>query len=115
MDSNFETNPNIFLESSMEHLEVKRQILALRAKYGEENWLSNHSAQCVQNIMGMEIPAITVESIISSTFKDSQQNIAGMPFLESNTKSVSPIMPSTTNFSEETEGDNTVVKVVNTL
>lgn len=86
----------------MDHLEIKRQILALREKYGEENWLSNHSGQCVQNIMGMEIPPVEVETIMSSTFKDSQQSFVGLPTtsLGSDIKSMSPIQSVSKNYSE---------------
>ena len=37
----------------MDHLETKRQILELRAKFGEENWLSSHAGSYIQNIMGL--------------------------------------------------------------
>lgn len=37
----------------MDHLETKRQILELRAKFGEENWLSSHAGMHIHNIMGL--------------------------------------------------------------
>ncbi|XP_012283278.1 serine/threonine-protein kinase 11-interacting protein isoform X2 [Orussus abietinus] len=42
------------LELSMDHLETKRQILALREKFGEENWLSSQAGTYVQDIMGLQ-------------------------------------------------------------
>ncbi|XP_014213511.1 serine/threonine-protein kinase 11-interacting protein [Copidosoma floridanum] len=60
-----------FREMSTEHLETKRQILALRAKYGEENWMR---AQAVSHILGLNTkPAIGKDasgsvSSYSSTF-----------------------------------------------
>ncbi|XP_043479640.1 serine/threonine-protein kinase 11-interacting protein isoform X2 [Leptopilina heterotoma] len=43
-----------FMESSMEHLETKRQILALRKQFGENNWLSHRAGSVIQNIMGID-------------------------------------------------------------
>lgn len=38
----------------MEHLETKKQILALREKFGEVNWLSSQAGTFVQDIMGLQ-------------------------------------------------------------
>ncbi|KAL7305323.1 hypothetical protein TKK_0002453 [Trichogramma kaykai] len=61
---------NSFFETSMDHLEVKRQILALREKYGEDNWLSNHGATCVQTIMGLQSTPTAPLGLFSSTLND---------------------------------------------
>jgi len=43
-----------FLESSKDYLETKKRILALREKYGEDNWLRSHAGTSVQDIMGLQ-------------------------------------------------------------
>jgi len=43
-----------FLESPKDYLETKKRILALREKYGEDNWLRNHAGTSVQDIMGLQ-------------------------------------------------------------
>ncbi|XP_051160698.1 serine/threonine-protein kinase 11-interacting protein isoform X2 [Leptopilina boulardi] len=57
-----------FMESSMEHLETKRQILALRKQFGEDNWLSHRAGTVIQNIMGIdsEIDVVPSSSPIPS-------------------------------------------------
>nr|XP_050864936.1 serine/threonine-protein kinase 11-interacting protein isoform X1 [Vespula vulgaris]XP_050864937.1 serine/threonine-protein kinase 11-interacting protein isoform X1 [Vespula vulgaris]XP_050864938.1 serine/threonine-protein kinase 11-interacting protein isoform X1 [Vespula vulgaris] len=40
--------------SSSSHLETKKQILALREKFGEVNWLSSQAGTFVQDIMGLQ-------------------------------------------------------------
>ncbi|XP_017891214.1 serine/threonine-protein kinase 11-interacting protein isoform X2 [Ceratina calcarata] len=53
--------------ASKDHLEVKKQILAVRKRFGEENWLSSHAGTFVQDIMGFEpssCPALTPESTL---------------------------------------------------
>lgn len=47
----------------MKHLETKKQILALREKFGEVNWLSSQAGTFVQDIMGLQ------SSSSSSTLK----------------------------------------------
>ncbi|XP_058800960.1 serine/threonine-protein kinase 11-interacting protein isoform X2 [Phymastichus coffea] len=84
------------LEASMDHLETKRQILALRAKYGEENWLSSHSAAHVQNIMGLRQTPSSTPPVLSSSFTDNQQNFTAAVAAVTEL-SVSPILPSTVN------------------
>lgn len=83
-------------ETSLDHLETKRQILALRAKYGEENWLSSHSAAHVQNIMGLQQTPCSTPTLLSSSFTDNQQNLAAAAAAVSSV-SVSPILSSNTN------------------
>ncbi|XP_011301972.1 serine/threonine-protein kinase 11-interacting protein isoform X2 [Fopius arisanus] len=43
-----------YLETSMDHLETKKKILALREKFGGERWLSSDAGSFVQDIMGIE-------------------------------------------------------------
>ena len=43
----------IVSESSKDYLEIKKRILGLREKFGENNWLSNHAGTSVQHIMGL--------------------------------------------------------------
>lgn len=43
----------IVSEASTEHLETKKRMLALREKFGEDNWLSSHAGAFVQDIMGL--------------------------------------------------------------
>ncbi|XP_012234632.1 serine/threonine-protein kinase 11-interacting protein isoform X2 [Linepithema humile] len=42
------------LESSQNHLETKKRILALREKFGKANWLSSHAGTFIQDIMGLQ-------------------------------------------------------------
>ncbi|EGI70964.1 PREDICTED: serine/threonine-protein kinase 11-interacting protein isoform X1 [Acromyrmex echinatior] len=42
------------LESSKDYLEIKKRILDLREKFGENNWLSSHAGTSVQHIMGLQ-------------------------------------------------------------
>lgn len=51
---------------SMEHLETKKQISALREKFGEDYWLSSHAGKFVQDIMGLE-QSVSPNSLLSST------------------------------------------------
>jgi len=55
----------IFLESSKDYLETKKRILDLRAKFGENNWLSSHAGTYVQDIMGLHPVPQSSESQIS--------------------------------------------------
>jgi len=55
----------IFLESSKDYLETKKRILDLRAKFGENNWLSSHAGTFVQDIMGLHPVPQSSESQIS--------------------------------------------------
>ncbi|XP_034937673.1 serine/threonine-protein kinase 11-interacting protein isoform X2 [Chelonus insularis] len=61
--NDFQTTLNL-LETSMEHLETKKKILALREKYGGDKWLSSDSGSYIQDIMGLERSR---ECILSST------------------------------------------------
>ncbi|XP_001600307.1 serine/threonine-protein kinase 11-interacting protein isoform X1 [Nasonia vitripennis] len=98
---------NSYLEASMDHLETKRQILALRAKYGEDNWLSNQAAAHVQSILGIQqlqasplgtsplqqqLQSDLTSSPFSSTFTEAQQGLAVVESLNA-TASISPIPP----------------------
>ncbi|XP_011152969.1 serine/threonine-protein kinase 11-interacting protein isoform X2 [Harpegnathos saltator] len=40
-------------EMSTDHLETKKRMLALRERFGEDNWLSSHAGTFVQDIMGL--------------------------------------------------------------
>lgn len=51
----------------MDHLETKKQIVALREKFGEENWLINHAGNVVQNIMGLPPPTTILSLTLSET------------------------------------------------
>ncbi|XP_046416522.1 serine/threonine-protein kinase 11-interacting protein isoform X2 [Neodiprion fabricii] len=42
------------IEASTEHLDVKKQVEALREKYGENDWLHEQAGTFVQDIMGLE-------------------------------------------------------------
>ncbi|KAK0157378.1 hypothetical protein PV328_011126 [Microctonus aethiopoides] len=56
---------NSYLEMSLDHLETKKKILALREKFGGDNWLSSQGGSFVQDIMGLERtsnPAIVTTS-----------------------------------------------------
>ncbi|XP_029051044.2 serine/threonine-protein kinase 11-interacting protein isoform X1 [Osmia bicornis bicornis] len=58
-----------YLETSKDHLETKKQILALREKYGEDNWLSSHAGTFVQDIMGLQASSclvLTPESTVKN-------------------------------------------------
>ena len=68
----------------MDHLETKRQILALREKYGEENWLSSQSAAYVQTIMGLQSPSNPVPDVLSTSELNDHQ-------ITSTNLSISPI------------------------
>ena len=61
----------------MDHLETKRQILALRKKFGEDHWLSNRAGTAIQNIMGLEIipDVLASSSPIPSIQIDSAQSL----------------------------------------
>ncbi|XP_043287960.1 serine/threonine-protein kinase 11-interacting protein isoform X2 [Venturia canescens] len=53
------------LETSADHLETKKQILALRAKFGDEKWLVSDAGSFVQDIMGLErsvVPTLQIAS-----------------------------------------------------
>ncbi|XP_076231714.1 uncharacterized protein LOC143177580 isoform X2 [Calliopsis andreniformis] len=43
-----------YLETSKDHLEIKKQILALREKFGEDRWLSSQAGVFIQDIMGLQ-------------------------------------------------------------
>ncbi|KZC15076.1 Serine/threonine-protein kinase 11-interacting protein, partial [Dufourea novaeangliae] len=45
---------NINTETSKDHLETKKQILALRKQFGEDKWLSSLGGTIVQDIMGFQ-------------------------------------------------------------
>ncbi|XP_076762138.1 uncharacterized protein LOC143430051 isoform X1 [Xylocopa sonorina] len=56
-----------YLDTSKDHLETKKQILAVRKTYGKDKWLSSHAASFVQDIMGFEhssYPVLTPENTI---------------------------------------------------
>lgn len=54
----------VFLESSQNHLETKKRILALRERFGEANWLSSHAGTFVQDIMGLHsVPQLSTSPI----------------------------------------------------
>ncbi|XP_043250529.1 serine/threonine-protein kinase 11-interacting protein isoform X4 [Colletes gigas] len=43
-----------YSETSKDHLETKKQILALRNKFGEDEWLNNYAGTIVQDITGLQ-------------------------------------------------------------
>ncbi|KAG7211247.1 hypothetical protein KM043_010559 [Ampulex compressa] len=58
---------SLYLETSKDHLEMKKQILALREKFGEDNWLSSQAGTFVQDIMGLQsVSQATVSSTLTS-------------------------------------------------
>ncbi len=66
---------SIIIDGNFEkHLEVKRQIETLRARYGEEGWLHGDAASEVQNLLNIDDPPF------SSLKSD------GIPTLELNSK-----------------------------
>lgn len=56
-----------FIESPKDYLETKKRILALREKYGEDNWLRNHAGTSVQDIMGLQSASQSTSSVQSLT------------------------------------------------
>ncbi|CAK9800790.1 Serine/threonine-protein kinase 11-interacting protein [Anthophora quadrimaculata] len=58
-----------YLGTSKDHLETKKQILALRKEYGKDKWLSSHSGTFVQSIMGLP-PLSSAVSTPESTMKN---------------------------------------------
>ncbi|XP_024935876.1 serine/threonine-protein kinase 11-interacting protein isoform X2 [Cephus cinctus] len=48
------STPISSIETLTDHLEIKKQILALREKFGENDWLTSHAGTFVQDIMGLE-------------------------------------------------------------
>lgn len=68
------------METSAEHLETKKQILALRAKFGDEKWLVSDAGSFVQDIMGLErstIPTIDLSSGLGPTFSPVVTTVVG--------------------------------------
>ncbi|XP_063981535.1 serine/threonine-protein kinase 11-interacting protein isoform X2 [Diachasmimorpha longicaudata] len=55
-----------YLESSMDHLETKKKMLALREKFGGERWLSSDAGSFVQDIMGIERRIVASTPLIDS-------------------------------------------------
>ncbi|XP_044002674.1 serine/threonine-protein kinase 11-interacting protein isoform X2 [Aphidius gifuensis] len=53
-----------YSDPSTDHLETKKKMLALREKFGNDNWLSSHAGSFVQDIMGIER---TTGVVLSST------------------------------------------------
>ncbi|XP_011346025.1 serine/threonine-protein kinase 11-interacting protein isoform X2 [Ooceraea biroi] len=65
------------LESPKDYLETKKRILALREKYGEDNWLRSHAGTSVQDIMGLQSasqPTSNIQTLadinVASSFYD---------------------------------------------
>ncbi|XP_078051499.1 uncharacterized protein LOC144477636 [Augochlora pura] len=56
-----------YLETSKLHLETKKEILALRNKFGEQNWLSNYAGTFVQD---MDLQPSPIFSLISDSTVD---------------------------------------------
>ena len=77
-----------YLETSMQHLEMKKQILALRKKFGDDKWLINDAGSFVQNIMGLERSTGPILSIASGIDAASRVAVAsnsyGSPTIISN-------------------------------
>jgi hypothetical protein len=88
----------------MDHLETKRQILALRAKFGEDNWLSSHPATYIENIMGLQSSGTAANTLLSSTFTDNNDSFRQASLID--TASISPILPAQINLAQSI--DNTL-------
>ncbi|XP_025267843.1 serine/threonine-protein kinase 11-interacting protein isoform X2 [Camponotus floridanus] len=54
------------LESSKDHLEIKKRILDLREKFGENNWLNSHAGTSVQDIMGLHCEQFTTSQMFKT-------------------------------------------------
>ncbi|KAI4491331.1 hypothetical protein M0802_010264 [Mischocyttarus mexicanus] len=67
------TNKSEVLSSS--HLETKKQILALREKFGKVNWLSNQAGSFVQDIMGLQSPSPPINYLVDTNSTLSEDNI----------------------------------------
>ncbi|XP_076624438.1 serine/threonine-protein kinase 11-interacting protein isoform X2 [Colletes latitarsis] len=65
-----------YSESSKDHLETKKQILALRNKFGEDEWLSSYAGTIVQDITGLQsLPELTIKNFDSTyTMLDTQDS-----------------------------------------
>ncbi|XP_012140983.2 uncharacterized protein LOC100876018 isoform X1 [Megachile rotundata] len=69
---------NSYLETSKDHLEIKKQILAVRKKY-EDNWLSSSAGTFVQDIMGLQVSSrsvLTPESTVTNL--DDTSNVSNI-------------------------------------
>ncbi|KAK2581126.1 hypothetical protein KPH14_007940 [Odynerus spinipes] len=73
------------LETSMEHLETKKQILALREKFGEVNWLSSQAGTFVQDIMGLQ----SMPSMYSSPMINNLATTSSVSFEDTHNSSIS--------------------------
>jgi len=47
-------------------LEIKKRILDLREKFGENNWLNSHSGTSVQDIMGLHCEQFTTSQMFKT-------------------------------------------------
>lgn len=88
-------------ELSMDHSETKRKILALREKYGEENWLSVQTASHIPGIIGLE--STSAVSPIFSTIVESHQYKSS---LISEDKAVVSLVPSKLSMTEQQRKEN---------
>ncbi|KAI4488204.1 hypothetical protein M0804_005052 [Polistes exclamans] len=59
---------------SSSHLETKKQILALREKFGKVNWLSSQAGTFVQDIMGLQSPSPTINYLVNTNSILSEDN-----------------------------------------
>lgn len=66
----------ILLETSMDHLETKKRMLALREKFGKDNWLSCHAGTFVQDIMGLHSASQPAASPITNVKALADINVA---------------------------------------
>ncbi|XP_015179281.1 PREDICTED: serine/threonine-protein kinase 11-interacting protein isoform X2 [Polistes dominula] len=60
---------------SSSHLETKKQILALREKFGKVNWLSSQAGSFVQDIMGLQSPSPTINYLVDTNSTLSEDNL----------------------------------------
>ncbi|XP_053986719.1 serine/threonine-protein kinase 11-interacting protein isoform X1 [Hylaeus volcanicus] len=62
-----------YSESSKDHLETKKQILALRETYGEDAWLSSYAGTVVQDIMGLQSSSESATETLDDTTETAEE------------------------------------------
>lgn len=85
----------------MEHLETKRQILALRKQFGEDNWLSHRAGTVIQNILGID----SVINVVPSSSPIPSINILDSP-PKSNLNETNDIKDTAEEFDETANNEN---------
>ncbi|XP_066591773.1 serine/threonine-protein kinase 11-interacting protein isoform X2 [Prorops nasuta] len=68
------------LETSSDHLETKKQIIALREKFGKSDWLRSHAGAYIQDIMGIQATSspTPISSILNIEPSDEKFKIVNM-------------------------------------